>query len=311
MTNLEYRDMNRFLISLGFATLGVAILAPWLFLRESFDLLLPALDFAKLTPEAQGILGDRREVIALSMKMLPWISLVLAIAGLAMIVVGLWRWTPRQKLLDEEEDIRIAKARHEMQSLSPQQVAAKAAAEVFAAGDEAPATNELESVTSSSDDNVKRYLEVEAKLGGAVEKCLGRNYVVLRNRQIGAAFFDILVQHRSGDGPDLSIEIKYARKGFRYGWVSESALRALLGSTLYAKETGNETRTLIIFVAPRRLLENSPVTVYDRQFKAELDVRGVQADLLFMPEDELDRINCEVIERITGLASPQRRTSGA
>ena len=40
MTKLEYSDLYKFLASLGFVLIGLSLLVPWLFLRESFDALL-------------------------------------------------------------------------------------------------------------------------------------------------------------------------------------------------------------------------------------------------------------------------------
>ena len=55
MAQIEYGDFYKFIVSLGIALVLAAILVPWLFLREPFDLMIEASRLSGLTPTAQQI----------------------------------------------------------------------------------------------------------------------------------------------------------------------------------------------------------------------------------------------------------------
>ena len=50
MTKLDYQDYYRFVVSLGLFLTAAAVIVPWLFLREPFDLHITAKELAELTP---------------------------------------------------------------------------------------------------------------------------------------------------------------------------------------------------------------------------------------------------------------------
>lgn len=49
MENLNYNDFNKFLVSLGVILIGLALLLPWIFLRESYTLENIELDMNSLS----------------------------------------------------------------------------------------------------------------------------------------------------------------------------------------------------------------------------------------------------------------------
>jgi hypothetical protein len=60
MNKPEYSDLYKFIASLGLILIAFSILLPWLFLRESFESLVSASDFANLTPTAQALIAYRQ-----------------------------------------------------------------------------------------------------------------------------------------------------------------------------------------------------------------------------------------------------------
>jgi hypothetical protein len=55
VAQIEYGDFYKFVVSLDIALVLAAILVPWLFLREPFDLMIEVSRLSQLTPAAQQI----------------------------------------------------------------------------------------------------------------------------------------------------------------------------------------------------------------------------------------------------------------
>src|SRR5512141_175558 len=98
MAQLEYGDFYKFVASAGIALVAGAFAVPWLFLREPFDLTIDASKLKTLTPIAQSAVMHRQLLVARVLPCLPWVSLVIAMLGLALAIWGLERWHTRQKI---------------------------------------------------------------------------------------------------------------------------------------------------------------------------------------------------------------------
>jgi hypothetical protein len=53
MAQLEYGDYYKFVASAGIALIAGAVVVPWMFLREPFDLAVEASKIGLLTPDAR------------------------------------------------------------------------------------------------------------------------------------------------------------------------------------------------------------------------------------------------------------------
>ena len=74
MAQLEYGDYYKFIASAGIALIAGAVIVPWMFLREPFDLAIEASKIALLTPDAQNIVHARQHLIATTISYLPLAS---------------------------------------------------------------------------------------------------------------------------------------------------------------------------------------------------------------------------------------------
>ena len=96
MAQLEYGDYYKFFVSCGIALIIVSIGLPWLFLHESFDLLLESSKLSALTKTAQTVITQRQNIVAFMLNVIPFVSPVFFGTGVLMSVYGLWRWSGRQ-----------------------------------------------------------------------------------------------------------------------------------------------------------------------------------------------------------------------
>jgi hypothetical protein len=93
---IEYGDFYKFVVSLGDRAGLAAILAPRLFLREPFDLMIEASRLSQLTPAAQQIVLLRQTYLLRLLPVIPWFSFSLLMMGTSAIGVGLKKWYNRQ-----------------------------------------------------------------------------------------------------------------------------------------------------------------------------------------------------------------------
>jgi hypothetical protein len=107
VAQIEYGDFYKFVVSLGIALVLAAILAPWLFLREPFDLMIEASRLSQLTPAAQQIVLLRQTYLLRLLPVIPWFSFSLLIIGAGAISIGLKKWYNRQTLRDTSEDLGV------------------------------------------------------------------------------------------------------------------------------------------------------------------------------------------------------------
>src|SRR4051794_31679801 len=100
---IEYGDLYKFTVSIGVLLIGLAFALPWMILRESFDLLVPANNWVSYTPTAQSALHQRQQLIDWYSHWALWISAGLLIVGIGAVLTGLVFWWRRnQKHIDRK-----------------------------------------------------------------------------------------------------------------------------------------------------------------------------------------------------------------
>jgi hypothetical protein len=81
-------NFNRLLASAGLILVALAIVAPWLFLRDIGVLQIREADLRTYTPQARDVLVQRQDRVALIQSAMPWAALLLLGAGAMMIFFG-------------------------------------------------------------------------------------------------------------------------------------------------------------------------------------------------------------------------------
>lgn len=283
MSQLEYGDYYKFVASFGIALLGVAILLPWMFLREPFDLGIEAPKISQLTPEAQNIIRERQHLVALSLHYIPGASCGTGALGLVMTGWGLIGWRRRQTIRDKSEELEVEKLGRELEQMSPAEVQAKAQEDLKSA-EEQPTVTEPPSV-------VDTYLAVESKLLERIRACYGTSAKILNNQRLSGVEYDAIIRAR--DGKRVIVEIKYIRMGFRQGWLAESVSNLVAKVALYGKTFPGDVRGVLLIVLAKSHGPTGPRAVAQfeelRQFQPS---RFKQIRVHTIEEHQIDAIPC-------------------
>jgi hypothetical protein len=260
MAQLEYGDYYKFIASAGIALIAGAVVAPWMFLREPFDLAIETSKIALLTPDAQNIIHARQHLIAITINYLPLTSGLMAASGIALTGLGLYPWRSRQSVRDRNEDLQNAKLDKELQAMSPEQIETKAKNDLEDAEELEPAPMAVQSRQA-----VSSVLAVEQALLGRISSCLGPSMKLMSNQRLGNIEFDAIIRARSNKR--IIVEIKYIQRGFNRGWLSETVNGLASRMALYTKTFEESTSGLVLVVIAT---SNSPLSRKVMEISEEL-----------------------------------------
>lgn len=121
MPKLEFGQLYKFVVSLGFVLMVAALIGPWAILRDQGALLVNRQTLDELTPRAQQVLEIKQQHAEWIVKVYPWAALVLFIGGAVVAVWGLIHWWNRQQVADEREDVDLAVQRRTLDPLTPEE----------------------------------------------------------------------------------------------------------------------------------------------------------------------------------------------
>ena len=286
---IEYSDLYKFIVSTGIALLALAFAIPWLFLRESFDLLLTEESLSQLAPVSRAIIEQRQEYLAVVFKLIPWISPTLAVLGLALLAVGIFMWWSRsQRLVDMRQQLELRNIERALTPAQQKDVEVKMLAE---ASDELEGVPEVAMHTYTLDSS-----RIEKRIAHILEECYGEDHKLLSNQQIGHALFDFLLLSRKSPLSvyrNYTIEVKYVRRGFKFGWLRDNLLKALYLSDIFEKETELPSFPVLMVVDGGDVLSRTAIRTYTDRLKAEMKSLGASASMVFISEAELDRMPCD------------------
>jgi hypothetical protein len=262
MAQLEHGDYYKFIASAGIALLAGSVVVPWMFLREPFDLTIEASKIALLTSDAQNIIHTRQHLIAITINYLPLTSGFMAVVGTFLTGLGLYPWRSRQSVRDRNEDLQNAKLDKDLQAMTPEQIETKAENDFEDAEELEPVPTAVQSRSVASS-----ALAVEQALLGRISSCLGSSMKVMSNQRLGNIEFDAIIRAKSTKR--IILEIKYIRKGFNRGWLSETVKGLASRMALYTKTFDESTSGLVLVVIATT---NSPLSRKVMEISEELRI---------------------------------------
>lgn len=288
MTKLEFGDFYRFLVSLGTVLVALALILPWLFLRESFDALASVSDISELTSTAQRLIHHRQTSALWFVQRATWISGVMAFIGTAFLATGLILWWRKQRILDKRDWLKTEKLRQEVDSMGPAEIAEKVIREVEK--DTEPEEEGEADRTLRRRSMVEDYFRIERIILNKLVTCFGDQRVMTHMRVRRTQYDAVVLSDR--EGPDAIFEIKVALD-MNYLNAFNSGLRNLvLGTQTYRAATERKARGILLMVLPQAVPPSGLMDRYDEITKEEAKTHGVDIEFHFVAEDDLLRLGC-------------------
>jgi hypothetical protein len=176
---------------------------------------------------------------------------------------GVWpqtRGVPVSRYVTKSEDLQAEKLGKELEAMSPEQIQTKAKNDLE---DE----EELEPVlmVAPSPSAVSTVLAVEQALLGRISSCLDSSVKVMSNQRLGNVEYDAII--RATGTKRIIVEIKYIRKGFSRGWLSETVNGLVSRMALYTKTFDESSSGVLLIVIAT---SNSPLARKVKDISEEL-----------------------------------------
>jgi hypothetical protein len=130
-----------------------------------------------------------------------------------------------------------------------------------------------------------------------VRKCFGARYGLLVNQTLGTAEYDAILQAQRPTDPDVVVEIKYIRRGFKYAWLRESAMRLALADQLYdARLKRHSVPVLIVIFSAEEASQQSEYEGVRAKVQTDLRQRGVGVRIEYISEATIPDMPCEELK---------------
>lgn len=237
----EFGDLNRFLVSSGIVLVSLAIIVPWLFLKEPMGVVFNEKDFVALEKTSRLLVSSRQDQVIRITRILPYLSSGLFAVGLVLSTIGLWRWSRIQKIHDAKERIALAVDENHLRKMTEADVKEKLdkeAEEVQSVDSKPLATQNFHTV----------YQLTEAMIASRLVQITSSTYTVLQEYRVGRTFIDILLRANTLSSPDYVLEIKYRRGGLVASDLERSYFQSINAAETVEKASNRKVRSKLIIV---------------------------------------------------------------
>lgn len=291
----EFGDLYKFIVSLGVVLISLAVLAPWLFLKEPFDLFRSEAELKTVTQVARDAIQNRQEAVAFVLRFIPWFSAVAFACGVAFIYIGLKRWLANQVLLDEQTRIEVELKKTALRDATKD--------EIEASNDRK--ADEQEAVPRATPKNRKIngaiYADIEAKVTRRLQEIYHKKFDVEANKMIGGVELDVLLRGKAMLTKDYIIEVKYIRRGFNYGWLKESFLKSIYARTIYSQLTNRLPNSVLLIVLDQEAGAVEKYSSLVTRIKDEALGRKGKDVIALLRKEELDSLSVEELQDRLGV----------
>lgn len=291
MTKVEFSDFYKFIASLGVVLLSFSLLLPWLFLRESFDTLISVEDISHLTPAAQELVTIRQTTALWFIQNIVAISISIAVVGFILLVLGIFLWVKKQKSLDEKEILEKKKLELEIEAMTPSEIANRAIEEIQESID----SKDIQPLQPSM---ISQYFRIESLILKKLTACFGETALVLTNQRLKNYEYDIIVRTNDVTSYDVIIEIKFSNRPLTRQWLIRVIERLSSSVQLYKNETNRKAIGIILVVSSGEQLSGANLDELKEFVVSEAKLRKVRATLSFIPEEEIEHLECDDIDYI-------------
>jgi hypothetical protein len=298
---LEFGDLYKFLVSIGIVFIAASLLIPWFLIREPLEILIKTQDILLLTPLEQALVQNRHNLINFAFSAFPWFSCGALLIGLLSLISGIYYWYNKiQKLEDKNKELSTKKFIGEMEKKPTVDIDEKIRNEYFFEMNNEEGAyfpgDRTENI-SESEKNIKpniffsteKIKESELQFTLLLEELIGNKYAILDDKRLGSIELDTLLIPKNGSEDDVILDIKFISKGYKYGWLRTSCLKAGYASLLYQKETGRKAHSGIIILGLSELIDRGSLLAYKSKVEVELRNIGLEVGIHYLAIDRIEK----------------------
>lgn len=261
MQKIEFGDINKFLVSIGLVLIGLAIITPYLYLKEDFGLIIESEKILKLDPEVQNIVSNKKSLISNIQGIIPGTSFILLGLGLLISGIGINRWLKRQKKIDEKFDKEIQILDIEIQASTPEEKIENAKQEAKEIELAEKLESKEETISLPQNKGYETYMEIEKNIFQLFQNLKSPNFKVYQEPKIGNRFYiDILLKANSNKFSDRIIEIKYFRNQLPISTIQKSLYQLSTYISYYKANTNKQVIPILLLVYKDNIVNSSSLS---------------------------------------------------
>lgn len=270
MSNLQYDNFPKFIVSLGIIIIAIPFLIILFFLQENSVLLVTESELALLSEISQNTMYIKQKICLWIAEHIIFIFCFCEGLGLALFVLGCKMWYTLQRKLNKKQDLDYETAKKQLEKMSDNEQEQKIDLEINEISISATSENiggftenlSLEEIKEKQEQVRqqnriiheairKRYKIVEFEITKMIKNQMSNNYEIQDNMKIGYSAYDVVCINKNGD-TDYIFEIKYIIDSMYYSYSRMMACRANLekSASIYKEETGRKVKLGLIVVSP-------------------------------------------------------------
>lgn len=264
----DYSDLYKFLVSAGIVLIGLALLLPWIYLKEPFDIMIEQQKILLLTPQAQEIVNSRQNLLIYCYPLIPWVSGILLISGFVSVIYGLLKWFSKQADIDKKDKLEAKKTEIEFRKMSDEEIKEKIEREY----QKSLIMERADGSSSTRLQFTKQYLSIEKFFIDKIKELFSSRYEIQQNVRFENYDFDLLLTSKSEEIPDYIIEFEYLVNKTHLIQYNMDFTKQLTVTKEYKTKIKDNTISLLITVVSQKNLlalkiENMESTIHNNFFK--------------------------------------------
>lgn len=288
----EFGDLYKFIVSLGVVLITLSIWAPWLFLKEPFDLFRPEIEINALSDVAKAVVIKRQYAVSFIVGFIPWFSSIGSIIGMIFIFLGLKNWQKNQRYLDEQTRLDVEIKKQSLRDATKDEIEEKETSEYVNLQIAESGKSESHIVSSFR----SQYSRVEELVYSKLSKVYGNKFNVSHNKMVANVELDILLRGKSMLTKDYIVEVKYIRRGFNFGWLREVYLKNLYAKSVYSQVTNRLANTILLIVIDSEAYNEEKYNGFISRLAEEAEGRKGKDLVCIITKQELMSINDQALQ---------------
>jgi tetratricopeptide (TPR) repeat protein len=227
---IEFSDLYKFLASLGVSLIALAILVPIFLLGLSFNIELTQDQIASLPEKAQKFILIRQQMALLFINNWITVSLVLAIFGAILIVIGVYLWQINyQRWQDEIQRVRAAREKREAGIPTPEEMTRLAVDQIYR---ESSLT--ADKISSESQLKLANFWELRSRLSYKIKSVFADTHIY-QEKAINSHNYIVLQAKKTQQNTSPLIKIQYCDGNNILEDAKNSLATILMDAQLYLR----------------------------------------------------------------------------
>lgn len=249
---IDFSDIYKFLTSAGLVIMAVALIIPWLYIKQNNGIEISTQEFESFIRSSQ-ILVQQKIIFSsvISIFIIP-ISMILFIMGIFSFSYGIIKWWNKQRdFVDKMDQISLDKRRVEYESLTSDEIENEASEDV---------SNELEVTTTTTmepvttDDTAieemkNELLSIEEEIYKKIKEYNPFDYIPKANIKIDNDQIDILLEsYNIRKNSDIIIDINYLQSSLNMTFIYNRWQRFMKSIENYSKKNSKRKYRAVFIV---------------------------------------------------------------